>query len=144
VLDNWREIAFPQVSDGAILNINNPDDEAVAMYLREVATVPQLTKDEETELFRQLGSSGNWNEHQENVARRLIENHLALVVDIARRHVSSGILSLLELIQEGNCGLMTAVESFAKTPTGEFSAHAAECIEKAIARAENDLKQTKG
>jgi RNA polymerase primary sigma factor len=125
-----------------MLDINDPDD--VAMYLREVASIPQLTKDEETELFRQLSTSGNWNEHQETVARQLIESHLALVVDIARRHVLSGILSLLELIQEGNCGLMEAVESFAKTPTGEFSAHAADSIEKAIARAENDLNQTRG
>jgi DNA-directed RNA polymerase sigma subunit (sigma70/sigma32) len=49
----------------------------------------------------------------------------------------------LELIQEGNIGLMKAVMSFAKTPIGEFSVHAAACIEKAIARAEDDLEQSK-
>jgi DNA-directed RNA polymerase sigma subunit (sigma70/sigma32) len=128
--------------DEAAMEINDPDD-PVAFYLREVANVPPLPKDGEAELFRQLGHSGNWSEQQENVARRLIESQLALVVAIAERHLSSGILSMLELIQEGNIGLMKAVESFARRPVGDFSAHATACIETAIARAESDLKQNK-
>ena len=118
------------------MEIHGPDD-PVAMYLREVASVGPLPKEEETELFRQLGNSGKWDERQENVARRLIESQLALVVSIAERHSSSG-LSMLELIQEGNIGLMKAVSSFAERPVGEFRAHAAACIEHAITRATHD------
>ena len=122
---------------------NNVEDEVVAMYLREVANVPPLAKDEQNDLFRQLGGSDNWDDHQENVARRLIESHLALVVDIAKRHLQCGFLPLLELIQEGNIGLMKAVDSFAKQPIGEFCAHAAACIEVAITRAEATVKSSK-
>ena len=125
------------------MDISDPN-EPVAVYLREVAKVSPLTNEEEAELFRQLEGSDDWDEEQENVARRLIESQLALVVTIAERHLSSGILPMLELIQEGNLGLMKAVESFATRPVGDFRAHAAVCIENAIARAENELKWIKG
>ena len=120
------------------MDINDPND-PLAIYVREVATVPPLTKEEETALFRQLGDSGDWDEQQENAARRLVESQLALVVNIAERRLSAGI-PLLELIQEGNIGLMNAVRSFAETPVGDFTAHATACIGDAIAKAESKSK----
>jgi Sigma-70 region 2 len=84
--------------------------------------------------FRELGGRSNWNEAQENAARRLIESQLALVVSIAKKHSASDV-PILELIEEGNVGLMNAVRSFAEKPTGDFSAHAATCIEDAITKA---------
>jgi len=89
---------------------------------------------EETKLFRELGNSGDWDEQRENVARRLIESQLMLVVKIAQKHSASGV-PMLDLIQEGNIGLMNAVRSFAERPIGDFTAHAAACIEDTITKA---------
>jgi RNA polymerase primary sigma factor len=115
------------------MDTHDPDD-PVAMYLREAASIESLSKAEETDLFQRLGHSGNWDEKAETAARQLIESQLRLVVAIAERHSSSGI-PMLDLIQEGNIGLLNAVRSFAEKPRGEFSAHAAACIEDAIAKA---------
>jgi RNA polymerase primary sigma factor len=112
----------------------DPND-PVAVYVREVGTVESLTKAEEAKLFGELGHSGARDEQRENVAaRRLIESQLMLVVNIAEKHSASG-APLLDLIQEGNIGLMNAVRSFAESPIGDFTAHAAACIEAAIAKA---------
>jgi len=116
-----------------MLDHNNPND-PVAVYVREVCKVEPLTKTEEAKLFRELGHSGEWDEQRENVARRLIESQLMLVVNIAEKHAASG-TRLLDLIQEGNIGLMNAVRSFAERPIGYFAAHAAACIEEAITKA---------
>ncbi len=109
----------------------------VEVYRREIATVSPLTKDEEAHLFqeaRQLGERG------EVAKRRLIESHLHLVLAVADRHASSH-LSMLELIQEGNLGLMRALEEFPETHLCDFSAYASTCIEAfisdAIARPES-------
>jgi RNA polymerase primary sigma factor len=112
------------------VHIDNPDD-PVAMYLRELAEIQPLTKDEETALFEELGHSGNWNARQEDAARRLIESQLQVVANIADKY-SSSTVPLLELIQEGNIGLMKAVARFAEQPIGEFRAYAAAYIEAAI------------
>lgn len=125
------------------MDINDPNN-PVAVYLREVANVPPLTNEEEAELFRQLEGSHDWDEAQQNVVRRLIESQLALVVTLAERYSSSGIPPMLDLIQEGNLGLMKAIKSFATRPVGDFRAHAAVYIENAIASAENELKRSKG
>ena|ERR1700734_1589851 len=112
----------------------DPND-PVAVYVREVGTVEPLTKAEEAKLFRELGHSGERDEQRENVAaRRLIESQLMLVVNIAEKHSASG-APLLDLIQEGNIALINAVRSFAERPIGDFTAHAAACIEEAIAKA---------
>ena len=116
---------------------NHDPDDPVAIYIREATNVQPLTKEEEAKLFRELGNLRNWgdlDEQRENVARRLIESQLMLVVSIAQRHSASA-LPMLELIQEGNIGLMYAVKSFAERPIGEFTAHATACIEDAIAKA---------
>jgi len=111
---------------------HDPDD-PVTMYIREASNVEPLTKDEETNLFRRLGRVGDWGEERENVARRLVESQLALVVSIAQKYSASGV-PMLDLIEEGNIGLMDAVRSFAEKPIGNFTAHAAACIEEAIAK----------
>ena len=107
----------------------NPDD-PVAIYLSEIGNVEPLSKGEETRLFQQLAAPGNWVT-QELVIRRLIEPHLPEVVTIAQKHSASGI-PLLDLIQKGNLGLINAVKSFAKSPVGDFSDYAANCINDAI------------
>jgi DNA-directed RNA polymerase sigma subunit (sigma70/sigma32) len=114
------------------MDVDDPND-PIAVYLREVASVERLTAEQQFELFRQLGRSNDWDEQQENVARRLLESQLWLVAQIAERHSASG-FPMLDLIQEGNIGLMNAVRSFADNPTGDFSTHAAACIEDAIGK----------
>jgi DNA-directed RNA polymerase sigma subunit (sigma70/sigma32) len=113
---------------------NREPVDPVAMYIREATNVEPLTKEEETKLFRELGGSSNWDEQRENVARRLIESKLMLVVSIAQKHPAAG-PPMLDLIQEGNIGLLNAVKTFAGKPIGDFTAHAAACIEDAIAKA---------
>ncbi len=110
---------------------NHDPDDPVAMYILEASKVEPLTKVEETKLFREMGSWGNWDEQGENAARRLIESQLMLVVSLAQKHSAAGI-PMLEIVQEGNVGLMNAVRTFAERPVGDFSAHAAACIEDAI------------
>src|ERR1700721_1009793 len=104
---------------------------AGAVYTREVGTVTPLAKNEETELFRKLAAPGDWDEARENVARRLIESHLTQVVSIAQKHSASGV-PMLDLIQEGNIGLIDAVRSFAETPIGDFTDHAIPFFDHAI------------
>jgi DNA-directed RNA polymerase sigma subunit (sigma70/sigma32) len=115
-------------------NIDNRDpNDPVEIYILEASKVEPLSKAEEARLFRELGHSGDWDEQRENVARRLIESQLMLVVRIAEKHSASA-LPLLDLIQEGNIGLMNAVKSFAQSPVGDFTAHAADYIEGSITK----------
>ena len=104
------------------------DDDPVKMYEREVGTIEPLTAEDEARLFLQAEQSG---EQGELAKRRLIESGLHLVLPIARRYISTS-LSMLELIQEGNIGLMRAVDEFPKTELRDFSAFAAIRIEMAI------------
>ena len=104
-------------------------NDPVSMYLREVANIAPLGKEEEKVLWLQTQSP---NAKQAELAKRqLIESRLSLVVDIAERHASSG-LSMLDLIQEGNIGLLAAVSTFPTDPESEFPEHAGTCIERAI------------
>jgi DNA-directed RNA polymerase sigma subunit (sigma70/sigma32) len=112
---------------------NHDPDDPVAVYVLEVSKVEPLTKMEETKLFRELGHSGDRDEQREIVTRRLIESQLMLVVSIARKYSASGV-PMLDLIQEGNIGLMDAVRGFAERPIGDFTAHAADYIEDAITK----------
>jgi DNA-directed RNA polymerase sigma subunit (sigma70/sigma32) len=104
------------------------DNDPVKMYVRELANVQPLTNEEETLLFQKAGKPG---EMGEVAKRRLIESKLHLVLPIAAQHASSG-LSMLDLIQEGNLGLMRAIDSFPETHLDNFSAYAATCIETTI------------
>jgi DNA-directed RNA polymerase sigma subunit (sigma70/sigma32) len=86
------------------------------------SNVEPLTKDEETSLFRQPGRFVNFgDEEKENVARRLVESQLGLVLSIAQNHSASGV-PMLDLIEEENIGLMDAVRSLAYKPIGDFTA----------------------
>ena len=96
---------------------NHDPNDPVAVYVLEVSKVEPLTKMEETELFRELGHSGDWDEQRENVARRLIESQLMLVVNIAQKHSASGV-PMLDLIQEGNFGLINASGASQRGPSG--------------------------
>jgi len=117
---------------------NHGPDHPVAMYIREASNVEPLTKDEETRLFQELAGPSDWDEARENVARRLIEGHLAQVVSIAQKHSALGV-PMLDLIQEGNIGLMNAVRRFAESPVGDFTDFATTCIEDAIKKAFGSL-----
>jgi RNA polymerase primary sigma factor len=111
---------------------HDPDD-PVAMYMCELSTIDPLTKNEETSLFQKLrGTMGT--EQREIILRRLIESQLPVVASIAQKHTASGI-PMLDLIQEGNLGLMKSVGDFAETQTGDFPTFAATCIEDAITKA---------
>ena len=110
-------------------------DIVVAGYLRQVAASPELTSEQEAALFRQLGDSKNWDEDQEEIARRLLESKLRLVVAIAEKRSSSP-LSIRERLEEGNRGLLYAVQKYSAHPQGEFTSFAAACIEEAILAAE--------
>jgi DNA-directed RNA polymerase sigma subunit (sigma70/sigma32) len=113
------------------METHNPDD-ALAVYVKEVGNVEPLTKDEEAKLFRELAGHGVRDEMRATVAeRRLIEGHLAQVVSIAQNHSTSGV-PMLDLIQEGNLGLMDAIKNFAEKPVGDFTDYAARCIDDAI------------
>jgi RNA polymerase primary sigma factor len=109
------------------LDINDP----LRVYLLELATIPPLTRDEETQLLQRLRAK---DELTESATRRLIEANLSLVVSIAERHFS-GEINMLDLIQKGNEGLLFAVESFTGTSSKSLLAHVATCVEDAVLRA---------
>jgi DNA-directed RNA polymerase sigma subunit (sigma70/sigma32) len=124
---------------GTIPMDNHDPDDPVAMYILEASKVETLTKVEETKLFREIGRWGNWDEQGENAARRLVESQLILVVSLTQQHSAAGV-PMLDIMQEGNIGLMNAVRSFAQWPVGDFSAHAAACIEDPIKRCLGESK----
>ena len=113
------------------LNINDP----VRMYLKEIGQIKLLTLQEESELADRI-SSGD-----EEAKNTLAEANLRLVVSIAKRYVGRGML-FLDLIQEGNMGLMKAVEKFDITKGYKFSTYATWWIRQAITRAIADQART--
>jgi RNA polymerase primary sigma factor len=110
-------------------------DDPVRMYLKEIGKVPLLTADEEVELAKRMG------EGDEMAKRKLVEANLRLVVSIAKRYVGRGML-FLDLIQEGNLGLIKAVEKFDYTKGFKFSTYATWWIRQAITRAIADQART--
>ena len=98
------------------------------MYLHEVMTVPRLTREGEIELAKRIGLGGK---DAEDAMRRLIEANLYLVVAVARRCSRLG-CDLLELIQEGNIGLMKATEKYKHTREYRFSTYAIWWIRRSI------------
>ena len=120
------ELAVP---DG--VSIEDP----VRMYLKEIGKVPLLTADEEKELAMQM-EAGDMN-----AKKRLAEANLRLVVSIAKRYVGRGML-FLDLIQEGNLGLIKAVEKFDYRKGYKFSTYATWWIRQAITRAIADQART--
>ena len=114
-------------------------DDPVRMYLKEIGKVPLLTADEEIEIAKQLESGTD--EEKEEAKRKLAEANLRLVVSIAKRYVGRGML-FLDLIQEGNLGLIKAVEKFDYTKGYKFSTYATWWIRQAITRAIADQART--
>jgi RNA polymerase primary sigma factor len=110
-------------------------DDPVRMYLKEIGKVRLLTPDEELELAKRM-STGD-----EEARRRMSEANLRLVVSIAKRYVGRGML-FLDLIQEGNLGLIKAVEKFDHTKGYKFSTYATWWIRQAITRAIADQART--
>ena len=110
-------------------------DDPVRMYLKEIGKVPLLTAEEEIELAIRM------NEGDEEAKRRMAEANLRLVVSIAKRYVGRGML-FLDLIQEGNLGLIKAVEKFDYTKGYKFSTYATWWIRQAITRAIADQART--
>ncbi len=110
-------------------------DDPVRMYLKEIGKVDLLTSEEETELAK-LMSEGDLE-----ARRKLAEANLRLVVSIAKRYVGRGML-FLDLIQEGNLGLIKAVEKFDYTKGYKFSTYATWWIRQAITRAIADQART--
>ncbi len=113
-------------------------DDPVRMYLKEIGKVPLLTAEEEVEIAKQMEKGG---EAAEIARKKLAEANLRLVVSIAKRYVGRGML-FLDLIQEGNLGLIKAVEKFDYTKGYKFSTYATWWIRQAITRAIADQART--
>ena len=110
-------------------------DDPVRMYLREIGKIPLLTYDEELDLAKRI------LEDDEEARQKLAESNLRLVVSIAKKYVGRGML-FLDLIQEGNMGLIKAVEKFDYTKGFKFSTYATWWIRQAITRAIADQART--
>lgn len=131
-----------QLPNGDIKNGKNEEadmkdisDDSVRMYLREIGQYPLLGPDEEVQLAKRIAKG------DQNAKMRLAQANLRLVVSIAKKYIGRG-LSLLDLIQEGNMGLMRAVEKFDFTKGFKFSTYATWWIRQAITRAIADQART--
>ena len=110
-------------------------DDPVKMYLKDIGKVPLLTQEQEVELAKRMA------EGDEDAKRQLSESNLRLVVSIAKKYVGRGML-FLDLIQEGNFGLMKAVEKFDYTKGFKFSTYSTWWIRQSITRAIADQART--
>ena len=133
---------LPADVTGTDMDISVPEgisiDDPVRMYLKEIGKVPLLTAEEEIEIAKQMEMGG---EVAEAAKKKLAEANLRLVVSIAKRYVGRGML-FLDLIQEGNLGLIKAVEKFNYTKGFKFSTYATWWIRQAISRAIADHART--
>jgi len=136
ILGNLNDVELDE-SDIDISNL--PDgisiDDPVRMYLKEIGKVPLLSADQEIELAKRMEKG------DQEAKKKLAEANLRLVVSIAKRYVGRGML-FLDLIQEGNLGLIKAVEKFDYTKGYKFSTYATWWIRQAITRAIADQART--
>ena len=137
---NDTEDDIPEKDDEEVeIDLTVPEgvsiDDPVRMYLKEIGRVPLLTAEEEVALAKRM------NDGDEEASKRLAEANLRLVVSIATRYVGRGML-FLDLIQEGNLGLIKAVEKFDYTKGYKFSTYATWWIRQAITRAIADQART--
>lgn len=122
--------------DDALLSVDGISiDDPVKVYLKEIGRVPLLTPEEEIELAERMAQGDPY------ARKRLSEANLRLVVSIAKRYVGRG-MQFLDLIQEGNLGLIKAVEKFDHTKGFKFSTYATWWIRQAITRAIADQART--
>ena len=134
--EDLEEVEDISVED---LDVDNMEgislDDPVRMYLREIGKIPLLSYDEELELAKRI------LEDDEEAKKKLTESNLRLVVSIAKKYVGRGML-FLDLIQEGNMGLIKAVDKFDYTKGFKFSTYATWWIRQAITRAIADQART--
>lgn len=134
--EDLAEVEDIEVED---IDLNDMDgikiDDPVRMYLREIGKIPLLTYDQELELAKRILDG------DEEAKKKLTESNLRLVVSIAKKYVGRGML-FLDLIQEGNMGLIKAVEKFDYTKGYKFSTYATWWIRQAITRAIADQART--
>ena len=132
-LKEVEELKLDEITDTSYEGINV--DDPVRMYLREIGRIPLLTFDEELDLAKKVLKG------DEEAKQKLAESNLRLVVSIAKKYVGRGML-FLDLIQEGNMGLIKAVEKFDYTKGFKFSTYATWWIRQAITRAIADQART--
>ena len=132
--EELKDVDVEQISDDVLLD-NISLDDPVKVYLREIGRVPLLSTDEEIDLAVKI-SQGN-----QYAKQRLTEANLRLVVSIAKKYVGRG-MYFLDLIQEGNVGLIKAVDKFDHTKGFKFSTYATWWIRQAITRAIADQART--
>ena len=134
-LSTIEEVTQEELSATDVFADSFAADDPVRMYLKEIGKVPLLSPEEEIELAKRM-SQGD-----ENARHRMTEANLRLVVSIAKRNVGRGML-FLDLIQEGNLGLIKAVEKFDYTKGYKFSTYATWWVRQAITRAIADQART--
>ena len=134
-LTGLEEVTEEEITSTDDLADTLSTDDPVRMYLKEIGKVPLLTPEEEIDLAVKMA------EGDEDAKRRMTEANLRLVVSIAKRYVGRGML-FLDLIQEGNLGLIKAVEKFDHTKGYKFSTYATWWIRQAITRAIADQART--
>lgn len=130
-----EEVNEEELEDPSMLAESFAIDDPVRMYLKEIGKVDLLSPEEEVQLAERMARG------DENAKKRLAEANLRLVVSIAKRYVGRGML-FLDLIQEGNLGLIKAVEKFDCTKGFKFSTYATWWIRQAITRAIADQART--
>ena len=131
-LDTPEELPAPEeLADTSDARLDDP----IRMYLKEIGKIKLLTPEEELEVAKKM------SEGDEQARKRMSEANLRLVVSIAKRYVGRG-MQLLDLIQEGNLGLMKAVEKFDYTKGYKFSTYATWWIRQSITRAIADQART--
>ena len=117
------------LKDEPIIDDETTADDSVKIYLQQIGKIPLLTKDEELKIAKQIKE-----DHNELARKTLIDANLRLVVSIAKKYVGRG-LSFLDLIQEGNMGLIRATEKFDYSKGYKFSTYATWWIQQSITRA---------
>ena len=139
VEDMEKELEEIEISKEELEDLSVPEginiDDHVKMYLKEIGKISLLSVDEEMELARKMADG------DEDAKKKLAEANLRLVVSIAKRYVGRGML-FLDLIQEGNLGLIRAVDKFDYTKGYKFSTYATWWIRQAITRAIADQART--
>ena len=135
-VDDLNDVEEIKLEDLDVSNIEGVSvDDPVRMYLKEIGRIPLLSFDEELELAKRV------LENDEEAKQKLAESNLRLVVSIAKKYVGRGML-FLDLIQEGNMGLIKAVEKFDYKKGYKFSTYATWWIRQAITRAIADQART--
>ena len=134
-LQEIEEVTEEEMNETEAMADTFSTDDPVRMYLKEIGKVPLLTPEEEQDLAKRMA------EGDEEAKRLMAEANLRLVVSIAKRYVGRGML-FLDLIQEGNLGLIKAVEKFDYTKGYKFSTYATWWIRQAITRAIADQART--